>query len=427
MDRLLRMLGANADVDAAEDAITAGGTYPWLAAAQTHNIASSSESDEDEKAATGTVTVVDYTKLAATAATPSGTITFGTPSNGSTVIVTGPSGGPYTFTKVAATPGALEFTTIGELEALIEAIPGLNSSENGTVITLVVATAGTAANSWTITGTSSYAALSITFSGGLNNATLTVNGSVLTAGTNWTAATSNDATATSLASAINGLALVGAAAVAAAITVTADTGGTAGNAITLATSDVINLTISGATLSGGSTTGVGANKVTIVGLNSSYDEVSEVVALNGSVAIETTTLFLRINRMYVSEGSVNVGNITATGTVSSTVTRRIAAGDGESRDAVLTIPDGLIATPVILGLGVIAGTGCSARILHRDDGSSPWKVLETIETTGAYAEKRVEHGNRWAFPARSDVRVEFSPSGTNVSAACSLLVSVNRL
>lgn len=102
-------------------------------------------------------------------AVASGVLTFGTPNNDSTVVVTGPTGGPYTFTKVAAAPGADEFTDITELEALIEAIPGLNASEDSTDITITVASVGADANSWTITGTDSYSALNITFSGGVGS------------------------------------------------------------------------------------------------------------------------------------------------------------------------------------------------------------------------------------------------------------------
>ncbi len=81
--------------------------------------------------------------------------------------------------------------------------------------------------------------------------TVTVDGNVLTEGVEWTAATSNDATATSLASAIDVLGTVNAAAVTNVVTVTAAATGTAGDSIATLTSDGTNLTVSGATLSGG--------------------------------------------------------------------------------------------------------------------------------------------------------------------------------
>jgi hypothetical protein len=85
----------------------------------------------------------------------------------------------------------------------------------------------------------------------LAGATLTVAGHALVEGAAWTAATSNDATATSLASAVDALAEVTAAPTGASVNITADVAPLSGNDITLVTSDADNLTISGDTLGGG--------------------------------------------------------------------------------------------------------------------------------------------------------------------------------
>lgn len=199
----------------------------------------------------GTITVVDYTKLAEATATASGDITYGTPADASTVVVTGPAGGPYTFTKVTSDPEANQFSSADELAYLINQIAGLDAANVAGTISLTVETAGTGPNAWTISGTSSFSGLAITFSGGQNHATCTVNGTVLTEGTDWNAATDNDTTAASLELAIEAVTGVDSSATAAAITVEAATAGVAGDAITLATSDAVNLTKSGATLSGG--------------------------------------------------------------------------------------------------------------------------------------------------------------------------------
>ncbi len=108
--------------------------------------------------------------VTAVAATPSGTITFGTPSNGSTVIITNlpDQDGPVTFTKVGSSPTSVQFTTIAQLTALLNGLLYLNATDNGTVTTLTASSvAGSAMNAVTITGTSSYIALSVTFSGGI--------------------------------------------------------------------------------------------------------------------------------------------------------------------------------------------------------------------------------------------------------------------
>lgn len=75
--------------------------------------------------------------------------------------------------------------------------------------------------------------------------TVTVAGHVLTEGSDWTAATSNNSTATSLASAIDALSEVSASATGPDITITATTIGTVGNGYSLATNapDVSNMTL----------------------------------------------------------------------------------------------------------------------------------------------------------------------------------------
>jgi hypothetical protein len=85
----------------------------------------------------------------------------------------------------------------------------------------------------------------------LAGATLTVYGSVLTEGVEWTASVDNDTTAASLAAAIDALVDIAATSVGNVIAVEAEANGVLGNTYTLATSDVVNLTISGATLLGG--------------------------------------------------------------------------------------------------------------------------------------------------------------------------------
>ncbi len=85
----------------------------------------------------------------------------------------------------------------------------------------------------------------------LSGATITVDGTALVEGSEWTAATNRNTTAASLASAIDALASVSATNAGRVVTITASTPGTGGNSISLATSDAANAAISGATLAGG--------------------------------------------------------------------------------------------------------------------------------------------------------------------------------
>ena len=85
----------------------------------------------------------------------------------------------------------------------------------------------------------------------LAGSTVTVGGVVLTEGVDWDRGDSNNACATSLASAINALANVSAVTSTATVNITASVGGVAGNSITTVTGGGVNLTVSGANLTGG--------------------------------------------------------------------------------------------------------------------------------------------------------------------------------
>lgn len=109
----------------------------------------------------GTVRV--WMDMAATAAF--GSITYGVPVISDTVVVNG-----TTCTYVAAAPTANQFSNIAELEALIEAIALVTSTQNGTVVSIVADTAGTAGNAITL-------AL-----GGGNAGTMAISGATLSGG-----------------------------------------------------------------------------------------------------------------------------------------------------------------------------------------------------------------------------------------------------
>ena len=69
--------------------------------------------------------------------------------------------------------------------------------------------------------------------------------------------------------------------------------------------------------------GTGARTVVIVGLDGSYNQVSETVTLDGQTEVNTTNSYLYVNQFYVASvgsGGVNAGNINAgTGTVTAGV------------------------------------------------------------------------------------------------------------
>lgn len=121
-----------------------------------NSIALSTVSDGPNITVSGSTLSGGAAAVAATA-----TVTYGSPTNGDTIVVDG-----TTFTK-ASSSGAAAFSTIGELTTLIAALSTVNAADNGSVITITAATAGTAGNSIAISKTGSALTLSgATLSGG---------------------------------------------------------------------------------------------------------------------------------------------------------------------------------------------------------------------------------------------------------------------
>ncbi len=198
--------------------------------------------------------------------------------------------------------------TATNLAAAVGAVALLDAAAVTNVVTVTAATAGTAGNALTLatSDASNLAKSGTTLAGGINAATLTVNGTVLTESTNWNAETNNDTTAANLEVAIEAVTNINSTVAANVITVEASTTGTGGNAYTLATSDPTNLAISGATLANGRAattvtvagtalvanvdwTAETSNNVTADNLASAIDSLSEVVAPNPAAAVIAIT------------------------------------------------------------------------------------------------------------------------------------------
>lgn len=89
--------------------------------------------------------------------------------------------------------------------------------------------------------------------------------------------------------------------------------------------------------------GTGARTVLINGLDANYDEVSQVVTLNGTTAVPVPTNLLRINSaLIMSAGTteVNEGVITIRDVATVTARAILQIGAGITRQAVYTVPNG---------------------------------------------------------------------------------------
>ena len=108
------------------------------------------------------------------------------------------------------------------------------------------------------------------------------------------------------------------------------------------------------------TTGSGAQSIIIYGVNENYDNVIEVVTMNGTGNRTTSNQYFGINRMAIylaGAGGVNAGTITATTTTPTTTQAEIPAGEGSTQHAFFFVAQGHTALIDWLAMSAIKLSG----------------------------------------------------------------------
>ena len=157
----------------------------------------------DGAQSTGSFTVLSYAALSSASATNQLTVISTSGLNGAVITI-----GNNTLTYGQQwSQGQTVNATAKNLAAAISLLPNLSANVAATGgIVYATATFGSFANSWgTVSNNSSVTVANSVFTGGQDNAVVTINGTKLTqgSGAQWNAVTSNAQTATNLAAAIN--------------------------------------------------------------------------------------------------------------------------------------------------------------------------------------------------------------------------------
>lgn len=136
-------------------------------------------------------------------------------------------------------------------------------------------------------------------------------------------------------------------------------------------------------------TGDGARTLFILGLDADYNEVSELIVLNGLTPVVTTQTFLRIFRAIVVTsglpsliGDANLGVVTITGSDSTLKVAEIVVGNGQTLMTVYTVPANR--TLFITGVSASVGEGKSANFKFKfrngaDPATNAFSVKYTLE------------------------------------------------
>lgn len=329
--------------------------------------------------------------------------------------------------------------TAENLKVAITAIADVSATRSNAIITVTADAADETGNSITLaTSVVGFATRSgATLSGGEDLCTVVVNGVNFVAGVDFTPLTSDTITAQALKAAINASedvlidGVLTASGSGATLTITADVGGTAGDAITLACSDTDSVTVSGANLTGGDNENItGVRSVRITGVDSTYAEITEDIDLNGTGSKNTVNSYLRINSMValaVGSAGAAVGNITATAATDSTVSAKIIAGKCESQNAYYTVP--LSKTAFILSVyaGLPTATVTTTAVLDmlvREYG----KGWVTRFLFGANVDGNPQNGHAFdapiVAPAKSDIRLRANTSADNADIVAGMQMLV---
>ncbi len=125
----------------------------------------------------------------------------------------------------------------------------------------------------------------------------------------------------------------------------------------------------------------GAQSVHLFGLDGNYDEINEIVVMNGQSAVSTVKQYLRVFRLHIetagssetNEGDIYVGTGTVITGVPAVVLMKMMAGDGQSTHGGFTMPNGMEGHIKEIIVTVARSTGTTQaivvlRLMEREDG-----------------------------------------------------------
>lgn len=127
--------------------------------------------------------------------------------------------------------------------------------------------------------------------------------------------------------------------------------------------------------------GSGANTMIVYGLDSNWNEISELVTLDGTDTVTTTAKFLRVFRALVLTsgtstpiGDANLGMLTISTATAITLQAQIGVGNGQTLMCVYTIPAGKVGYVTGISFAVGEGKECTFRAKFRNGQGGAFSV-----------------------------------------------------
>ena len=154
-------------------------------------------------------------------------------------------------------------------------------------------------------------------------------------------------------------------------------------------------------------------QVTVQGLDSDYNELSETITLDGTGTAETNQFFLRVNRAFIAGSQEPSGTINITN--SSTTYARITLGENQSLMALWTVPAGY--TAYMLQNNTTCYTEANNKFgVTRLVTKEPGGVFRTQDKhTVVLSQNVVEYPIPKAIPEKTDIEVRAIASSSNAN------------
>ncbi len=194
--------------------------------------------------------------------------------------------------------------------------------------------------------------------------------------------------------------------------------------------------LSSSTDDDGDPVGDGAHTVAVHGLDANWLAIVEEVTLNGQTVVNLTNTFRRVYRAVVLEAGsneTNIGNITVRIQSGGTVAAYIEGDDGQTEQAIYTIPAGKSGFFVTGYVGISAG----GNNVSNESAIFKWRIRDNNITTGAWRTQGqiecITRGSSWwhyeygipagPLPEKTDIRIEC----TEVSATLGVVAGFDIL
>jgi hypothetical protein len=155
-----------------------------------------------------------------------------------------------------------------------------------------------------------------------------------------------------------------------------------------------------------------ANKhVTVVGLDTNYEPLTETIILTNATGNASTSSFIRIFRAFIGDGETNVGLISIK--KSTTTVAAITATKGQTLMAIYTIPAGHTGYLMKGTCSAQAGADATGDMFIRYFGSASFRVGHSFEVSGAGGQYLYDFATPIPIPAKSDIDVRIVTRSNN--------------